>query len=287
MKLLGRNAIITGANQGFGLAVAKAFIKEGASVAICARDGKKLTETQRALTLAASAGQKVIAMRCDVSSEPDVAAFIDGTIGKLRKIDVLVNNAGVYGPMGAIETIGSAQWLDAVAVNLFGVFFTCKRIIPHMKAAGYGKIINLSGGGATAPLPRVSAYAASKAAVVRLTETLAEECRGLNIDINAVAPGALNTRLLDEVLKAGEGKVGKGFYEKALRQKEEGGTPPERGAALCVYLASPASNGITGKLISAVWDPWERFAEYKEDLRASDIYTLRRIVAEDRGRKWG
>jgi len=154
-----------------------------------------------------------------------------------------------------------------------------------MKRVGRGKIINLSGGGATTPLPRISAYAASKAAIVRLTETLAEELREFTIAVNAVAPGALNTRLLDEVLAAGSDVVGKEFYEKSLKQRDSGGAPLEKAARLCVYLASEVSDGITGKLISAPWDPWESLHEYREQLAKSDVYTLRRIVPEDRGFK--
>jgi NAD(P)-dependent dehydrogenase (short-subunit alcohol dehydrogenase family) len=155
-----------------------------------------------------------------------------------------------------------------------------------MKQKGRGKIINLSGGGATNPLPRLSAYAAGKAAVVRLTETLAEELRDFSIAVNAIAPGALNTRLLDEVLQAGPELVGGEFYERALKQRETGGAPLEKGVALCVYLASSDSDGITGKLISALWDPWEKLGHFRSELADSDIYTLRRIIPEDRGKKF-
>jgi 3-oxoacyl-[acyl-carrier protein] reductase len=122
---------------------------------------------------------------------------------------------------------------------------------------------------------------------VRFAETLAEEVRADQIDVNAIAPGALNTRLLDEVLAAGPDKVGQSFYERALRQKEQGGAPLERGAALAVFLGSAASDGITGKLISAIWDPWEDFGQHLDDLKKTDIYTLRRIVPKDRGLQWG
>jgi 3-oxoacyl-[acyl-carrier protein] reductase len=160
-------------------------------------------------------------------------------------------------------------------------------VLPIFRAAGSGKIVNLSGGGATAPLPRLSAYAASKAAVVRFTETLAEELRGTRIDVNAVAPGALNTRLLDEVLAAGADKVGKSFYERALKQKAEGGAPLDKGAALCAFLLSDESAGISGRLLSAIWDPWSELPARRAELAESDIYTLRRIVPKDRGRDWG
>jgi NAD(P)-dependent dehydrogenase (short-subunit alcohol dehydrogenase family) len=135
-------------------------------------------------------------------------------------------------------------------------------------------------------LPRISAYAASKAAIVRFAETLAEEVRDDHIDVNSIAPGALNTRLLDQVLEAGPSRVGDGFYTRAVKQKQEGGAPIERGAELAVFLASAASDGVTGKLISAVWDPWEEFSTRKQELN-TDIYTLRRIVPKDRGMDWG
>jgi|SRR3989338_256061 len=286
MKLSGRNAIITGANQGLGFAIAEAFVREGASLVICARDEIKLHSANEKLVSIAKQDQKNIFLKADVSLEDDVKRLINISMEKLGRIDILVNNAGIYGPKGEIENIGSKEWTMTFEINLFGIFYACKYIIPHMKKNNYGKIINLSGGGATAPLPRISAYAASKAAVVRLTETLAEEYREFNIDINAIAPGALNTRLLDEILEAGSETVGNSFYKKALNQKESGGTSPDKGASLCVYLASSESDGITGKLISAVWDPWNDFEKHKGELKESDIYTLRRIVPEDRGRHW-
>jgi 3-oxoacyl-[acyl-carrier protein] reductase len=200
---------------------------------------------------------------------------------------VAVNNAGVYGPKGAIEEVDWEEWKRAIEINLLGSVLVTRAVLAHFKANRYGKIIQLSGGGATNPLPRMSAYAASKAGIVRFVETVAEEVRGENIDINAIAPGALNTRLLEEVLAAGPEKVGRAFYEKSVKQKAQGGTSLERGAELAVFLASSASDGITGKLISAVWDPWESLPERLDDLRETDIYTLRRIVPKDRGKDWG
>jgi 3-oxoacyl-[acyl-carrier protein] reductase len=167
-----------------------------------------------------------------------------------------------------------------------GTVLPCRAVLPHLQSRRSGKIILLSGGGATKPLPYLSAYAASKAAVVRFGETLAEEVREFSIEVNAIAPGALNTRLLDEILEAGPDKVGSAFYEQSREQKARGGTPLERGASLCVFLASPAGDGITGKLISAVWDPWEQLPAHLDDLRDSDIYTLRRIVPHERGKNW-
>lgn len=286
MKLSGLNAIITGASQGLGLEIARHFVREGASVALCARNAARLKTAADELRQLAAKGQKIIAQPCDVSDPASVDAFAAAAIKQLGSVQVLVNNAGIYGPKGPTELVDFAEWKHALEVNLFGVLLPCRALIPHFKVAGHGKIINLSGGGATAPMPNISAYAASKAAVVRLTETLAEELRANKIDVNAIAPGALNTRLLDEVLEAGPKTVGEGFYQRALKQKESGGAPLELGANLCVWLASTASDGITGKLLSAQWDPWKDLAAKRDVLAKSDIYTLRRIVPEDRGQKW-
>jgi len=286
MKLKGRTAVITGANQGLGEAIAIGFVKQGADVYICARDNAKLLVTQKKLQNIAAKGQKIAAMVVDVSKESDVKEFIKSAIAEFNHVDIFVNNAGIYGPKGPVEDVNSEDWVKAIAINLNGVFYCCKHIMAHMKKNKYGKIINLSGGGATAPLPFISAYAASKAGVVRLTETLAGECQEYNIDVNAVAPGALNTRLLDEVLAVGPESVGKDFYDKALKQKKEGGVPLEIGVELCVFLASADSDGITGRLISAKWDHWKSLPKRRKELMASDIYTLRRIIPEDRSQKW-
>ena len=286
MTLKGRGIIVTGASQGLGFAVARACIAEGAHVLICARNAAEVASARTELQNGAGADQRVAAVPADVSRAEDVARLFETAKRELPGIDGLVNNAGVYGPKGTLETVDAMEWWRAIEINLLGVVLCCQAVLPLFRAAGRGKIVNISGGGATAPLPGISAYAASKAAVVRLTETLAHETAGTGIDINAVAPGALNTRLLDEVIAAGPGRVGETFYQRSLQQREKGGTPLEKGASLCVYLLSSAGDGISGRLISAVWDPWSTLASRREELNGTDIYTLRRIVPEDRGRKW-
>ena len=127
----------------------------------------------------------------------------------------------------------------------------------------------------------------SKAGIVRFVENLSEEIKKFNIDINAVAPGPLNTGMLEEILKAGPNKVGKNFYNKSLIQKRTGGTPFNIVCELILFLASKESDGITGKLISALWDNWKNWPSYKKKLRDTDLYTLRRITGKDRGLNWG
>lgn len=155
---------------------------------------------------------------------------------------------------------------------------TCKK---HRR----GKIVNLSGGGSAYPRPRFSSYAASKAAVVRLTETLAQEVKEFNIDINAIAPGAVNTRLLNEVVAAG-GAAGKIERSKAIKQKKEGGTSLTIVAEFALFMASSKTDGLTGRLISLLWDKWRDIPQQLDKIMSSDIYTLRRIIPEDRGYDW-
>ena len=285
MKLKGLNALITGGSQGLGRVIAEHFLREGANVVLCARSEKELHAARNELA-ATFPSQKVFAGPCDVSDETQVNDLVAFALRELGSLDALVLNAGIYGPMGPTESVDLAEWRRAIDINLFGVLLPCRAAIPHFKKAGRGKIVVLSGGGATNPRPNISSYAASKAAVVRLMETLALELQPHHIDVNAIAPGALVTRFVDEVLAAGPEKVGADFYAQNRKWKEAGATSPALGAALAVYLASAESDGISGRLISAQWDPWRTLHERRDELAKSDIYCLRRIVPEDRGKKW-
>ena len=287
-RLDGRVAVITGASQGLGVSIADAYVRAGASVLICARDAALLEQRRQELVALVGAGkQQVLALAADVSREEDVARLTETALQAFPQVHVLVNNAGIYGPHGAIEQVAWREWIQAIEINLLGSVLMCRALMPHMKAQRYGKIIQLSGGGATNPLPFITAYAVSKVAVVRFVESLADEVREFGIDVNSLAPGALNTRLLEQVLASGPEIVGRDFHARAMKQKETGGASLTRAAEACVFLASGASDGITGKLISAVWDPWEKLGQHTEELATTDIYTLRRIVPRDRGMTWG
>ncbi|MBZ5575197.1 MAG: SDR family oxidoreductase [Acidobacteriia bacterium] len=286
MSLQGRGVLITGASRGFGKAVARACVEAGADVFLCARGIGELEEHCRSLRADARPDQRVLFQAADISDPESASRLVRAASEQLPRFIGLVNNAGIYGPKGRVEEVAWKEWVRAIEVNLFGTVLLCRAAIPVFRRQAYGKIVNLSGGGATAPMPRLSAYAASKAAVVRLTETLAHETSDGGIDINAVAPGALNTRMLEEVLAAGPEKVGQALFDKAVQQKASGGAPPEKGASLCAFLLSAASDGITGRLLSAIWDPWLELPARAAELRESDIYTLRRIVPKDRGLRW-
>jgi NAD(P)-dependent dehydrogenase (short-subunit alcohol dehydrogenase family) len=287
LALNGKVGIITGANQGLGFEIAKAFLLAGANLMICARNEALLHEALLKLHSFATSEQRLYAQVCDVSKEADVKALVERTIEIFSELHILVNNAGIYGPKGETESVNWGEWIRAMEINVFGSVLMCRETLSYFKGQKFGKIIQLSGGGATNPMPRISAYAVSKAAIVRFSETLAEEVREFGIDVNCIAPGALNTRMLDEILEAGPEKVGQVFYDRSLKQRDTGGASMQRGAELAVFLASEASNGITGKLISAVWDNWSEWPKHLNELSASDVYTLRRITGRDRSMDWG
>jgi len=268
LKLGKKTALITGASRGIGAAIAKSFAAEGASLVLCSRT----PHIQAVATDIKAKGGDVIAYEADVSSAQDVDKMVKDALTVFTRIDILVNNAGVYGPIGQIWKNDPAKWRYTVSVNLFGAVNCIFAVLPSMIESQKGKIINLAGGGEGA-FPRFSAYACSKSAVIRLTETLAAELAEHKIDINSIAPGPVNTQLLDEVLAAGF-EAGD-FYAKALKQKQEGGVPANNAVALAVFLASDASDRITGRLLSAVWDNWKTIDATA--LSTTPLYQMRRI----------
>jgi len=264
----GRVVLVTGGGTGIGREIARAFAEAGDRVVLCGRRADVLAETAREL------GPNVEARPCDVSSDEQVTALVDGLVADRGGIDVLVNNAGVYGPIGTVLENDPAEWRRAVEVNLFGPFLMTRRVAPVMVRRGGGAIINLSGGGGTAPKPRYSSYACSKSGVIRLTENTAAELAEHGVRCNAIAPGFVVTAIHDETLRAGQRS---GELEAVRARMAKGGDDPRKAAELALFLAGPEAEGITGRLFSAIWDDW-RSEEVRAALRASShLYTLRRI----------
>ena len=275
MRLTGSAAIVTGAGRGIGEAIARAFAREGCRLMLAARTSSELEGL--AVELRRS-GADVKTCVADVTADDEVDRLVREAVTEYGAIDVLVNNAGTYGPIGPFAETNIDDWRRALDVNLGGTLRCSRLVIPHMIAAGHGKIVNLSGGGATSPLPNLSAYAVSKTAIVRLTETLAEELREHNIHVNAIAPGMVDTRLQDDLLKAGT-RAGADLFGRVrkIRTTGEGGVAPTIAAELAVFLASGESNRLTGKLISAPHDPWREWNGRGDELSATPMYTLRRL----------
>ncbi len=273
-SLKGKTALITGATGAIGSAIAYSFAREGCTLILSGRSKEKLDALTKEIPGTA-------AVAADVSFESDV----DALFRDVSALDVLVCAAGTYGEIGPLSESKGADWMRAVSTNLFGTVLCIQRALPLLRKAAHGKIITFAGGGEGA-LPNFSSYAASKAGVLRLTETLAKEEAFKNIDINAISPGAVKSGLTQALIAAGEEKAGTEIYQKNVQQMEEGGESPEKAAALAVFLASEASNGLSGKNISAVWDSWRDIPKHLKEIMESDVYASRRIKPKDRGYEW-
>lgn len=271
LKLKGRVAVITGGSGGIGREIATVFLREGARVVITARGSVSLSGIEG---LAERYPGYLHFIKTDVSSPGRVRHLMDKMASEFMTLDILVNAAAVQAPISPLAEVDDEEWIDNIRINLVGTFLCSKYALPLMMKMRYGRIINFSGGGATSPRPNFSAYACSKAAVVRLTETLAEEVKDYGICVNSIAPGAVNTQMCDEIIEAGH-KAGNVELAAARNRKKEGGVSPSYAAELALFLASEKSGAITGRLISANRDNWRD--EASELAGKSSLYTLRRI----------
>ncbi len=274
MKLDGRVAVITGAGRGIGRAIALAYAREGARLALAARSEPELDETVAAVS---SLGAEAIAVRTDVTSQIATSRLARRTVERFGRIDALVNNAGISGPIGPLQDNDIAEWVDTINVNLTGTFLSCRAVIPVMLEQGGGKIINLSGAGAANAWSNMSAYCSSKAAVVRLTEVLAQELEGKGIMVNALGPGSVHTSMWDKMTEDAAQAGADFIHELGLRVTSGGGASIEECAELAVWLASDESGGLTGRLISAAADDFRALGQRIAEVMAGDAYTLRRV----------
>ena len=270
--------VLTGSSTGIGRALAERLLAAGHEVWGVARsDQADFAAQQRQFRFS----------RCDVGNWTEVERTAQAVAAAWPHVDGLIACAGLQGEVGRALEADPLGWSQTVRANLDGTFFAIRAFAPLLaRCPRRAKIVCFSGGGATKPRARFSAYGVAKTGIVRLVETIAEEERGQPLDINAIAPGAINTRLTEEVLALGRAKVGEAEYAAAEKQKATGGASLEKATGLVAWLLSPASDGISGRLLAAPWDPWPTLDQRKAELDRSDIYTLRRIVPEDRGQRW-
>ena len=274
MKLDGQIAVITGSGRGIGRAIALAYAREGAKLALAARSETELQETVSAVS---ELGAEAIAVRTDVTSQEDTERLAHRVVERFGRIDVLVNNAGNSGPVGPLHVNDIADWVNTINVNLTGTFLVCRAVIPVMLERSGGKIINLSGAGATNAWSNMSAYCSSKAAVVRLTEVLAQELDGKGITVNALGPGSVHTSMWDKMTEQAAQAGADFIYQLGLRVTSGGGASIDECAELAVWLASSESGELTGRLISASTDDFRGLPLRIAEIMAGDAYTLRRV----------
>jgi NAD(P)-dependent dehydrogenase (short-subunit alcohol dehydrogenase family) len=260
--------LITGAGRGIGKRLALGFAAEGACVGLLARSKAELDLAKLEI---ASAGGKALCIRADVRDFEQMCAAVERMSARFGGMHVLLACAGVQGPIGPLAELRPRAWAETIETNLIGVMHGCRAVLPRMIDKRQGKIIVTSGGGAASARPRFSAYAASKAAVVRFVETIALEVREYNVQVNCMAPGKTYTHMTDEVLHSGV-RAGGREIEEAEDVRLTGGVSPEKQIQLAMFLASERSNHISGKLIH-VNDDWRRLE--RENMNP-EAYTLRR-----------
>jgi len=261
---------ITGSSSGIGRFLADALAAGGHAVCRLARSP-----------------QDGFSFQCDVADWTAVQTCAEKLTTEWNSLDALICCAGIQEPIGPAMGMDPLAWRKNLAVNLDGTFYAVRAFYPLLKKSPMrAKIICFSGGGATSPRPNFAAYGVAKTGVVRLVETLAREWQDQPLDINAVAPGSVFTRMTEQVLRSGAAAAGQREFAAANALARDNSGRLKKVLGLVEFLLSVKSDGITGKLISAVWDPWEKLDEFKQDLD-SDIYTLRRIVPKDRGKAWG
>ncbi len=267
MKLNKEVAIITGGCRGIGKALAESFTKDGALVVIASENKTELTHTANTLG--------VDYLKTDVTKIDEVKRLIEYTVDKYEKIDILINAAGMQVPIGSLNDISAEAWIKTIELNLIGTMLCCKFSLPFMIDKKKGKIVNFGGGGAINPRPNFSAYASSKAGVLRFTETLAEEVRQFNIDVNSIHPGSVNTQMNIDVVSAGLEMAGESEYQNALDVKSGKTISMVDVQEFVTFLSSNDSDGITGRTLYNQWDDWRNLK--KETLKDNSLYTLRRI----------
>jgi len=281
--LTGRTIVVTGGSMGIGFACAKECVQEGAAVVICARGEAELASATEHLE--DMPGARILSVRADVSNQEDVCRVLDSAL-EFGGLDGVINAAGIYGPIGPVTKVDPEQWFDAIRINLFGTFLVAResaRIMQERRT--HGSIVLMSGGGAATPFPNYTSYACGKVGVVRLAETMAQEVMEFGIRINTVAPGFVITRFHYQTLAAGEELAG-AFVETTRQKITEGGVHPSVAARTCAFLLSDKSAGITGRFVAAPYDGWDKWPEHLDSIVNSDLFTLRRIVPNDRGMDW-
>jgi NAD(P)-dependent dehydrogenase (short-subunit alcohol dehydrogenase family) len=240
-RLENKTAVITGGGQGIGRAIAKAFSYHGAIVFITDYFDERAEESAKTIK---AEGGTAYADQCDVSDDSSVKAMIGRAMDKMGRIDILVNNAGIE-LYKTIEEISVEEWDRVMAVNVRGIFLCCKYALPHMKKAGKGNIINMGSIAGYIGAPSQTVYCASKGAVHQLTKALALECGPSGIKVNAIAPGGVQTAMLDYL---SDQFAKKGIDLKAALQTSQfgGAVQPEDVAHMAVFLASEESRTVHG-----------------------------------------
>ena len=270
-------AIVTGASRGLGRLITIELARAGVDVLAVGRDEQALEQTARA---ASGASASLHPLVCDLS-DPKAVEMVILAAQRFGSVDILVNNAAIQGPIGPVSKMDLSAFEETMRVNFLVPVALMRAVLNGMLASGAGWIVNISGGGATTPRPMFAAYGAAKTALVRFAETLAAETADKGVRVNSIAPGAFASGMTEAIMAGGQdaGESERRSAERILTSRDD--TAAQKTAKLVAYLVSGPGRDVTGKLISALWDPWSELHQHWDDLRGGDVYTLRRIVPVD------
>lgn len=262
--------LVTGAGRGIGKRLAIGFASKGARVGLLARSKAELDLCHLEIE---HAGGAALRLRADVCDYEQICAAAERMrVHFNAPIQVVICAAGVQGPIGSFAEIAPKAWHDVVSTNLNGVMNSCRAVLPHMIERRSGKVIVLACGGVSTPRPNFSVYAATKAALARFVESVAEEVVEHNVQVNCLSPGETYTHMTDQILSAGE-RCSDREREHAEKTRLTGGVPPEKQLDLALFLASDQSNHVTGRLVGAL-DDWKKL---KNGAISAEQYRLRRV----------
>jgi NAD(P)-dependent dehydrogenase (short-subunit alcohol dehydrogenase family) len=284
-NLAGRVAIVTGGGRGIGRLVAEALAGAGAAVAVTARSEDQLAETVASITGRAGTA---IALPGDVSDPDSVTDVVHQVERRLGPVDLLINNAGISGPVGPVWEVDAGEWWRTFGVNLQGVFLFAHAVLPGMVARRAGRIINVSSNAGAFRWPLASAYAVSKAAVIKFTENVARETKNYGVKVFAIHPGLLPIGMTTAALEGtfpSESPEGR-LFSWARRRIDEGyGATPESAVELVLLLCSGEADALSGCYLT-VHDDLRAIMTQAQEVRANDLYTLQvrrpaRVPAHD------
>lgn len=284
-RLDGKHIVVTGGSTGIGFEVSREALKVGANVCFCARNPVGIEGALSKLSCEGFGPERVRGFSADVSSHEQVQQLFVEAERSFGPLNGLAHAAAVMGPIGPVIEIEPEEWLDALRIDLFGTFLVAREAARRMAEGQNGRMVLFSGGGASGPFENYTAYACSKVAVVRFTETLAQELSFRSIEVNCIAPGFVATRIHDATIQAGA-NAGRAYLQRTKDELAKGGTPPSVAAKAATFLLSDSARGISGKFVSAVHDGWLEWPEHLAELQESEIFTLRRILPRDRGMNW-
>lgn len=286
--LAGRRCLVTGATGTLGTAICRRLYADGAHLLPAGRDAARLAALAEALRAEIPGGGPITPVVVDLAA-PDAVARVADAVSAAGGLDALINNAAIQGPIGPLWENDWAEWEECIRLDLLVPVALCRALVGPLSGTDgkRGKIVNISGGGATGPRANFSAYGVAKAALVRFTETFAHEVKARGIDVNAIAPGVIASKMTQAILAAGGDRTGGNEVKAAEKAIGTDNAPTQdKAAALASWLSSAKSDGVSGRLLAALWDPWDKLDQVAEELAGSDIYTLRRITAAERGKDW-